>query len=59
MWRVFKDRYPNLVATLDNIDSVDIDHGQACAALTGLLEAALSLPERQSGPLLRYVFRPS
>jgi len=59
MWRVFKERYPSLVSTLDNIDSADIDHGQACAALTGLLDAALSLPERQSGPLLRYVFRPS
>lgn len=59
MWRVFKERHPNLVAALDDIDSADIDHGQACAALTGLLEAVLSLPERQSGPLLRYVFRPS
>jgi hypothetical protein len=59
MWRVFKERYPNLVSTLDNIDSADIDHGQACAALTGLLDAVLSLPEWQSGPLLRYVFRPS
>ena len=59
MWRVFKERYPNLVSTLDGIDSADIDHGKACAALTGLLDAALSLPDRQSGPLLRYVFRPS
>jgi len=58
MWRVFKERYPSLVSTLDNIDSADIDHGQACAALTGLLDAALSLPDQQSGPLLRYVFRP-
>ncbi len=59
MWRIFQERYPNLVSTLNNIDSVDIDHGKACAALTGLLDAVLSLPDRQSGPLLRYVYRPS
>jgi hypothetical protein len=59
MWNVFKQRYPHFVATLENIDSPDNDHGDLCGAVTGMLDAILSLPESQSGPLLRYIFRPS
>jgi hypothetical protein len=59
MWEVFKKRYPNLVSTLENIDSPNNDHGDLCGAVTGMLDAILSLPAGQSGPLLRYIFRPS
>ena len=59
MWEVFKRRYPNLVSTLENIDSPNNDHGDLCGAVTGMLDAILSLPASQSGPLLRYIFRPS
>jgi hypothetical protein len=59
MWGVFKQRYPHLVSTLENIDSPDTDHSDLCGAVTGVLDAILSLPASQGGPLLRYVFRPS
>jgi hypothetical protein len=59
MWGTFKKRYPNLVSTLENIDSPNTDHGDLCGAVTGMLDSILSLPERESGPLLRYIFRPS
>ncbi len=59
MWGVFKQRYPNLVSTLENIDSPNNEHGDQCGAVTGMLDAILSLPASQSGPLLRYIFRPS
>ena len=59
MLDVFKQRYPNLVSTLENIDSPNNDHGDLCGAVTGMLDAILSLPASQSGPLLRYIFRPS
>jgi len=58
MWKIFKDRYPNLVRALDSLDSSDVDHEQACAAVTGMLDAVLTLPPDEGGPLLRYIFRP-
>jgi len=58
MWRIFKDRYHSLVSVLNDLGSADIDHGQACAAMAGMLDAVLTLPPSQGGPLLRYIFRP-
>ena len=58
MWNIFKGRYPSLVPVLNNLDSADIDHGEACAAVTGMLDAVLTLPPGKGGPLLRYIFRP-
>ena len=58
MWNVFKDRYPSLVSVLNNLDSGNVDHEQACAAVTGMLDAVLTLPPSNGGPLLRYIFRP-
>ena len=58
MWQIFDERYHSLVPVLDNVDSADVDHGQACSALTGMLDAVLTLPPGKGGPLLRYIFRP-
>lgn len=58
MWRIFDERYHSLVPTLSNLESADVDHAQACSALTGMLDAVLALPPGKGGPLLRYIFKP-
>jgi len=56
MAQQLRQQNPNLASALSNLDSPTSDHGAACSAMTEMLAAILTLPFRQKGPLVRYVF---
>jgi hypothetical protein len=55
----YRQKNPDLVATLSAIDSPDVDHERACSAMTALLTRTLELPYAQRAPLLRFIFQQS
>ena len=57
MSRLFRAKDPDLVSTLSDIDSADVDRERACSAITQMLARILDLPFAQKGPLLRYIFQ--
>ena len=59
MSQLFREKNPDLVSTLSELDSDDVDHERACSAVTQMLARTLDLPVAQKGPLLRYIFQQS
>ena len=59
MAQQFREKYPGMVSTFDNMDSPTADHGSVCTAMTEMLVTILALPDAQRGPLLRYLFGPT
>jgi hypothetical protein len=56
MAQQLRQQNTNLASVLSNLDPPTLDHGVACSAVTGMLAAILTLPFRQKGPLVRYLF---